>query len=227
MWRSTKGMELAPDGAPPPAPPRSFLTERGELQDASKGIELRPRAPPLSRPLPPRTAGGRGELNCAPEGTLTRSLRLAPSPASGRGYKTSVPLRRFLCRSPSPAQFAGEGRGGGRLTTPRHPIRSSPPPAPHQPPPAVSGEVGRWCRPGGGRLGASRSAQIPALHPTSPSLFWGRCEPERAEGAPRNGPKRAEPRRYRLAPEGREVGRIWIRRRAEGVAARPPMAVSR
>src|SRR5687768_3334045 len=51
-----------------------------------------------------------------------------------------------------------------------------------QPPPAVSGEVGRWCRPGGGLLGTCRSSRNPAL-PQPPPGFRGRCEPERAEGA--------------------------------------------
>ncbi len=57
----TKVIELRPRGAPPPAPPRSFLAERGEFDGATK--------------------------RC-----------VAP---------------------PSPAQFAGEGRGGGRLTISR------------------------------------------------------------------------------------------------------------
>src|SRR5829696_9045280 len=60
---------------------------------------------------------------------------------------------------PSPAQFAGEGRGGGRLTIFLNIVRSPPLPALPQPPPAVSGEVGRWCRPGGGLHGRVRSTQ--------------------------------------------------------------------
>src|SRR5829696_3669469 len=55
-------------------------------------------------------------------------------------------------------QFVGEGRGGGRPTIPRPPIRSAPQPAPHPTSPGSFGEVGRWCRPGGGLRGACRSA---------------------------------------------------------------------
>ena len=47
--------------------------------------------------------------------------------------------------------------------------------------------------------------------------------PGRAPAAPWRSP--AMP--YRLIPLGRDVGRICTRRRALGVAARPPMAVSR
>jgi hypothetical protein len=88
----------AREGVPPPAPPRSFLAERGELQGASKGVELRPaEGPPPPGPLPSQTARGEGE--------------------------NSIPLRRSFCRSPSPAQFAGEGRGGGRPRTQTGPFR--------------------------------------------------------------------------------------------------------
>jgi hypothetical protein len=70
----------------------------------------------------------------------------------------------------------------------------------------------------------------------------GRCEPERAEGRRRTRRSTAVvryslfpipyslfpiPCRYRLAPDGRDVGRICTSFRAEGVAARPPIAVSR
>jgi hypothetical protein len=67
---SAMGIGLRPQGAPPPAPPRSFLTERGEFDRASvelaafrrpcrraRGsttcITLTPERPPLRRPLSP------------------------------------------------------------------------------------------------------------------------------------------------------------------------------
>ena len=105
----TKVISLRPRRAPPPAPPRSFLAERGEVDGASEGVERMSArcgmhraasddAPPLPA-SPPRTAGGRGEFDRAPEG---------------------------IRRSPSPAQFAGEGRGGGRPTIPLAGFRSAP-----------------------------------------------------------------------------------------------------
>src|SRR5215217_69071 len=39
--RSTNSIELRPRGAPPPAPPRSFLTERGELRVCFGGFRAR------------------------------------------------------------------------------------------------------------------------------------------------------------------------------------------
>src|SRR5688572_2007696 len=45
---------------PPPAPPRSFLAERGEFDRGATRIELRPPESPTPRPLPPRSSG-RGE----------------------------------------------------------------------------------------------------------------------------------------------------------------------
>jgi hypothetical protein len=75
----------------------------------------------------------------APAGVpLPRPL---PVRSSRRG-ENSIPLRKLWVASPSPAQFVGEGRGGGaggRSAIPVEPPKS----LPHtQPPPAVLGEVG-------------------------------------------------------------------------------------
>src|SRR5688500_1899413 len=56
---ASNGTGLRPPGAPPPAPPRSFLAERGEFDRGPARIELRPPGRPLSRPLPQKTLGER------------------------------------------------------------------------------------------------------------------------------------------------------------------------
>jgi hypothetical protein len=78
-------------GAPPPAPPRSFLAERGEFDCAPAGSALRPtRCPsPGPSPLVPR---GEGRIR-----SRSGRFRRAPEP---------VP---FI---PSPTLFVGEGRRG-------------------------------------------------------------------------------------------------------------------
>jgi hypothetical protein len=91
--------------APPPAPPRSFLAERGEFACASSA-PLRPHRS-LSLAPPPRAWG---RLNFAPV-------------SDGTGVN-----------SPSPTQFVGEGRGGGR---PMHAQHSRTPALPHSRTPAL------------------------------------------------------------------------------------------
>jgi hypothetical protein len=129
-------------GAPPPAPPRSFLTERGEVDRAATSIELAPDgAPPtrLGSHLPQKPLG---EVDFDPDPTKVR--------------RTSLP--RAVCGG-------GPGRGAAHHPAPRLP---------------------------------KLTAACPT--PTSPSLFWGRCEPKRAEGAPRVAPPPAlrQPRRWIL-----------------------------
>src|SRR5687768_17028521 len=51
---------LRPRGAPPPAPPRSFLAERGEFDRAPDGSNCVRRGPPPPGPLPSQTARGEG-----------------------------------------------------------------------------------------------------------------------------------------------------------------------
>jgi hypothetical protein len=167
----------------------------------------------------PGSFGGGGAGGAGPEGACSELAEaLQPLPP----------------QQPPPVFFGG----GGRVVRARRgrgfraDISTHRDPAPHQPPPAVSGEVGRWCRPGGGLRRGVRSAQPPPCLNLPQSFLGGGGRVVRARrgrggrssilaGAP--GPVR----RYRLAPEGREVGRIWISLRAEGVAARPPIAVSR
>jgi hypothetical protein len=132
MRATATDIELRPRGAPPPAPPRSFLAERGEFDCASTDIELRPQGAP-SPGLSPKKDWGRGDA-------LRRFCACETRPTA---------CRSALEFSPSPAQ-RGRGPGGG-------------------------GPVGR----------SSVHVDEPqsVRNPTSPSLFGGRCEPKRAEGA--------------------------------------------
>ncbi len=112
---------------------------------------------------------------------------------SSRSGENFGPASTDRCVAPpSPTQFVGEGRGGGRPTIPHHSIRTPRLPAPTQPPPAVSGEVGRWCRPGGGLRGLSEALQI-LPQPQPPPVFFGggASLSERRGRAPRAGPSEA------------------------------------
>ena len=75
--------------------------------------------------------------------------------------------------------------------------------SPALPSPRLDRAPGAAPAPPRGRRGSSRSAVRYSLFPVPYSLL------------------------YRLAPEGRDVGRICTSFRADGVAARPPIAVSR
>ncbi|HEY0020610.1 MAG TPA: secretin N-terminal domain-containing protein [Longimicrobium sp.] len=108
------------------------------------------------RPLPQTAGEGWCEgLNARCSGRFGAGWWAAPHPgpppqtARARVTRpTGCPERdRILPLS----RAAGEGAGGrGRRRAQFGGSRSAPPPAPHQPPPAVSGEVGEWCSPGGG-----------------------------------------------------------------------------
>ncbi len=142
-------------------------------------IELRPPAPPSPDLSPPNCRGERGTSvplrlasHCAREGPSPARLGSHPLPQAGEGINVDPASTRCIA-PPSPAQFAGEGRGGGRP-----PSRSNPAEAlqtrPHTPPPpALLGEVGRWCRPGGGVRGAVRSAPQPVPCIPPPARFAG------------------------------------------------------
>ena len=157
---ASTGIGLRRRGAPPPAPPRSFLAERGEFDCGSTGIGLRRRGAPLSRPLPHKLRGG--EENSIP---LRRGIELRPRDAPAPGL--------------SPKKTWGRGdalRGAASATFWESALFSPPLPA-------------QFAGGGGRGVGDSGRSSIPVVdprsvgHPTSPRVFWGRCEPERAEGA--------------------------------------------
>jgi hypothetical protein len=127
------------EGAPPPTPPRANYARRGENSIARDGHP------------------------CASAEALTRGLRAAPSPASGRGYIGTDRSDRSAAEFSLPhavCAVCGEGRGGGRPRTQSDDSRRAPILRQHQPPPAVSGEVGEWCEPGGGARGSRRSFRL-------------------------------------------------------------------
>ena len=160
-------------GAPSPAAPRA-ARGRGEFGSASTASRCAARAPP--RPLPPN-CWERGELRCRwMHGAVTRASRLRPAAAP----------------SP-PAPLPRTARGEGRTRSRSEGRRASLPEPPctlgwrHPPPRSLRGRAGD-----GGRLTIShatvRLAAIPAPHQPPPAFFGARCEPERAEGAPRTQP---------------------------------------
>jgi hypothetical protein len=145
--------------SPSPRPPPPLTRERGRIRARSGNSALRS-AGPLPRPLPAQTTRGEGRTSivlsqhfAAPAGALTRLVTSPPSPASGRGYKLHRPFDRPR-RSPSPAQFAGEGRGGGRRRTQTSACRrvaiSRPPPLPRSWGRGRQPSRGTSERPGGG-----------------------------------------------------------------------------
>ena len=125
-------------------------------------------------------------------GALTRSLRLAPSPASGRGYKRRAGSRggAFRCSArwwaaplPDPPRQTARGRVTRSTSSPeRDRILLSPI--------QFMGE-----RPGGGRLGRSSILFVEPRtrsYPTSPSSFGGGASLSERRGRPwtRNAARR-------------------------------------
>jgi hypothetical protein len=162
---ASNGIELRPRGAPPPAPPRSFLAERGEFDPGSKGIGLASARHPLSRPLPQKTLGER---------------RIRPRLG---GYPAVLPPPRGLWGRP----------GRGAPTIPRQPLPSAGFPALHQPPPAVLGEVGKVYEPGGGAPRSLPEHLLPYIN--LPQQFRGEVGEvyEPGGGAPRSLPEHLLP----------------------------------
>jgi hypothetical protein len=119
----------AAKGRPSPDPsPHKLRAGRGEFERApvSATRGARPLRARITRPPPPKLLGEVGGADgswlgdrdlTASAGALTRLVPRLPSPASGRGDKLHLRLEN-RCRSPSPVQFAGEGRGGGRSRAP-------------------------------------------------------------------------------------------------------------
>ena len=146
----------------PPTPGR-FLAERVRRMPRDRYVGEQHRTAPAGAPplptSPPRTQGGE-ETRIA-----LRTVRLA-SPFSKA-------LQTFGSRHPPPRSLWGKGRGWGAPTISHQSVRSTGDCSPPQPPPAVSGEVGRWCR---RRRGPARSLReapnsLPKRHP--PPGFLG------------------------------------------------------
>src|SRR5687768_15643423 len=113
------------------------LRIRGRVPGSTKGTALAPEKPPLPRPLSP-AAREKGE----------NSIPL-------RQVRSRLPCRRALegrCASPlSRAVCGGEAGRGGYLRSSIAFVEASTVGKPTSP--AVSGEVGEWCSPGGGAAG--------------------------------------------------------------------------
>ena len=150
-------------------------------RDSTAGIELRPPGGPLRRPLPARSSR-RGENSRCYEGHRTGARGRPPSPGlsppncpelqGGEENFDRTPdgsPSRF-CRSASPFPHAvcgGRAGDGGRPRTQPALRRRAPSSAPPQPRQGFLGEVGRWCRPGGGAAGA---VPIPSRRTAAPYL---------------------------------------------------------
>jgi hypothetical protein len=162
---STNTIELAPAGAPPPTPPRSFLTERGEFDPASEGParEARPLRARITRPPPPKPLG-EVELRCRFDPRHAAGTRPNPTSACPR-RRTSCgccsefirPLQAPTDRNrwsggsatgielapaggPSPFVPHGEGRIRSRFGRPCE--RATPAPGSHYSPPPKTPEGG-------------------------------------------------------------------------------------
>ena len=123
---------------------------RGAPADADRcwSKSLRPvgyHPSPVPSPLVPRGEGGLRSRGGTARRKGSRWRPTEPSPpgplprCAGEG-ENSIPLRPGFCRSPSPAQFVGEGRGGGPPAVRRDAFRRAVISRQH-PSPAVGGGV--------------------------------------------------------------------------------------
>jgi hypothetical protein len=182
-------MELRRRGAPPPAPPRSFLTERGELRCLGEKARTGARQGPLS-PAEREKGENSNPLRQAAHG-VGGCPSPGPSPFVPHGEgRTSVTRRKSSNWHPAgPPLPRGAGERGKfnpastgcalRRQGPS-PARSGSHPPPsrsggcvsrHPPPRSLRGRAGEG---GAGRSHKTvRSTPPSAPHPTSPSSFGG------------------------------------------------------
>jgi hypothetical protein len=198
-------------GAPPPAPPRSFLTERGEFGRAGQ----------VRRTSLPRAVCGGGS-------------------GRGAAYHPALPHPKHTAASPTtnlPRQFRGRWAGGAGPEGGCATVRSASIPAPPRPPPVFFGG-GREATSERGRRGAPRTQPISRTRSTAtpgacPRVYVTaglRCgspapSSRRCSAAPRPGrrPSRGFPRR--CCPPCRRSG-CRSRCRATGRWAPPPWSPS-
>jgi hypothetical protein len=191
----------------PPAPLSRCAGERGEFNRATRGVAPRPRSfsrwyrlarhihNPARRLSPLPLAGEGAALRPrvrAPAGASRMPARAQPSAAEAPAHREIAARRRAaVCvrgRPPSPT-LPRKQRGGGR-TAPQPETGATFIPSP---------ACGRGCgsqAAGEGPRGRQRAARRRAVirrHPNLPQQFWGRCEPGRAEGAPRLAPDLGAP----------------------------------
>jgi hypothetical protein len=147
-WESAKVRKCGPastqggacvEGAPPPAPPRSFLAERGELQ-ALRQVRACAGAP-LSRPFPRKPRGG--------EVTPRRTMARLPEGLPRRGPHRTVLRwpegpRRRMRQNPGAAARTALRR---RTAPERDPPERTRPPGPSPLVPRGKGEVQAQVKP--------------------------------------------------------------------------------